>query len=381
MLEAIKYNIKRNRKNYGIIQVLPYILLFFLIVLSSSMKNSVAPIMISKYSEMYPMNLLPLGKDKISEESKLTEIIPYKQYTAMDGDVQAVYYSDKKNSVLGMDNMLCYGIFPKNSNEIMLDYQVALKKAEKEKCTLAELVGRNFLFLQKDYVISGIVYDKTFDSMQNGANPKFEMLYNADIFYRRTKSNCIYMDYNELSQIGTETDNVYNVVMAVCPELSKNYRLRSKLRSIEGQECLGNFDQEIVEVERTIQIISYVIEAVLIVISLIGILFLKTQIELELGYRKKELGFMQIFGVPLKKIKKICFSDYILRTFFALMYTAISCCVFFLITGVFNLKLIPELLQTVIVLFVVIALYLMNAKKNIRRFLKQPVKKLITKKT
>lgn len=45
-----------------------------------------------------------------------------------------------------------------------------------------------------------------------------------------------------------------------------------------------------------------------------------SQIDLELYYRKKEIGFMQIFGLKKKKILKIILSGYLLKilTSFAL---------------------------------------------------------------
>ena len=80
------------------------------------------------------------------------------------------------------------------------------------------------------------------------------------------------------------------------------------------------FDDEINDSQNLLDGMSLIMLFIFFVCFIISCIFMSSQINVELYYRKKEIGFMQIFGLKKKKILKIILSGYLLKmlTSFAL---------------------------------------------------------------
>lgn len=83
--------------------------------------------------------------------------------------------------------------------------------------------------------------------------------------------------------------------------------------------AISVWDAKILDAQEIVQIVFYVILAAVLIAAAIALLFLKNEIQLELYYRRKEIGYLQIFHVEKKRIRNLLLGERFLRSFLALV--------------------------------------------------------------
>lgn len=152
-----------------------------------------------------------------------------------------------------------------------------------------------------------------------------------------------------------------------------------KLRESMTSGNINIFDDEINDAQNLLDGMSLIMLCIFFVCFIISCIFMTSQIDLELYYRKKEIGFMQIFGLKKKKILKIILSGYLLKilTSFALSIViyGIGVWVYFI---VFNSIVFLNYIYTAAIIFSIFIIYLLAIYISILRFMKKDIIKLIT---
>jgi hypothetical protein len=198
-------------------------------------------------------------------------------------------------------------------------------------------------------------------------------------FYQNLQDNPIFVQYNAIQQFDTvEYDWGRSFYMVSWRGLYRNPATVNELRENLGRP-ITPFDARVVNMQTAINSISLIVLAALLLGSIIAVFFMQFSIKLEMFYRRRELGYLQIFGVGKRKIIHAFLSEYILRAFFSLaaafvLYVCIAVVVYFAF-GI--LGMLPLLYITV--MFVAILLFCGFAVGiPCMRFLKRSVRELIT---
>ena len=155
--------------------------------------------------------------------------------------------------------------------------------------------------------------------------------------------------------------------------------MQDRLRS-NKEDYLNDYLQYIRQLK--VQTDYYVRIAFIVLLSLfvIACLYTVSVIRLELFYRRQELGYLQIFGLPRGRIRRLILLEYTVKMLGSLLLAAL---VYLLLTAVYALSLggsfpLPDVAQAGSMTVVLALMYLATVWLTAAVFLKQSIVKLIT---
>lgn len=396
-ISPVGYNVKRGKKHLRFPAILPYALIFLLIMLVSTVQNCFYDEYFNFINGSYPIDAFNLQRSRYeaapaSEYKNNIQI--YEDYRATEGDVTAYYLSEKQDSVLSINGMLEYGSFPDNENEIIVSIGYVVSKLD-NTIPVKDHIGETITFCDREFVISGILYkvDRSIDVDQGERNENFYQYLFSDPYYRyleKTNGILLFIPYETLKEFGSPIeDNEYircvyrglyddDVSYAAIREIAipKNYSPGS---SIAEDFTLNVFETIIRDAQSSIDLITIIVYGILIVCFIIACIFISSQVQIELFYRRKELGFLQIFGLKKKGVKKLVMTGYILKIFysFVLSFVLYGLClaIYYLATG---RLILFHVLHTLVLTMLIILFYLWSVHISTTKFLKKNTIDLIT---
>lgn len=312
---AIKYNIKRNRKKFRLLSLLPFVIMFFLIMFVSTLQNNFKEEYMRSAKEKYPMDAFNISNNYLENLSFRDDIGIYDYYSAVEDDVTAYYLAEARDSVLAIEGMIEHGRFPMNDNEILVTHELLVNKFN-ESDNLEKYVGEKLNFMDKEFVISGVLFAFDESDINSLRNENFELYLNSDIYYKRIKGNIIFIPYNTIKKFLEPQEKEYDgsiFVRAYYRELFEDAGGTSELRASYSNGNINIFENIIIKSQQSLDNITRILLIVFIVCFVISCLFMSSQIHIELFYRRKELGYLQIFGLKKHKIKKIVLIEYMIK--------------------------------------------------------------------
>lgn len=370
-----KFNLKRSPGLISLKNTFVFILMFLLIMGVSTVQNCFEKIYINNLKDNMPMDAFNISDAELKRYSQRDKLKIYYNYCYLENEVNATYLSDKSDSVLAMDNMIMCGDFPEKENEILISheyYDRFLSNYHED-----DVVGKNIQYAKKDWIISGILYPlsaNTYDSR----NDKFEYYYNSDAYYRSCNQETnIYIPYEKLMEFG----NIQNlqVVRVSYPDLYDDYKEVKNLRQILIADFINVFDEQLVETQGTINMVSRMLLIMFVVCFGICCMFIYSQVNIDMFYRKKEIGFLKIFGVENKTEKKLLITGYKMKIYAALIYAMVIYSVLCIVISI-NQKMIImcNIAYTLGTIVLAVVFYFLAVGISIRRNLKKSVMELIS---
>ena len=167
-----------------------------------------------------------------------------------------------------------------------------------------EMIGREIQIAGEQYTISGIL---TSDG---------NLLYNAysyNIYYVMDEKPQIFMPYEKIKQIGTIVKGRGEIMM----EFEEFYYYDEVVQNIKDGK-LDTLDMNrINDVLAKVRLYWKNLFLILCAVAVLGILFIGNQMKLKLYYRKRELGYLQVFQVPVYQMKAGVILEYLLQVFIA----------------------------------------------------------------
>ncbi len=394
-VSPLGYGLKRGKKQRRFSSLLPYALLFLLIMLVSTVQNRFGDEYFSFIKDIYPVDAFNLDRQQYeatpNSEYK-DNIFVYEEYRATEGEVTAYYLAEKKDSVLSVNGMLEYGSFPSNENEIIVSLGYVTAKLD-NTIPVKEHIGEKITFCGREFTISGILYQVnrsiTFD--QGDRTEDFYSYLFSDCYYNRLeKTNGIFLfvPYEALKSFGTVVEDSENI-RCVYRGLFDDEKTYAEIREMAIPKdasswilknfTLNPFEAKIRNAQDTVDLITTLFYGILIVSFIIACLFVSSQVQIELFYRKKELGFLQIFGVKKKRVVSLVMCGYIPKLLysFVLSFIMYGLClaVYYIAVGrllIFNFVHAPILILLIVV-FYFVSVYL-----STKKFLKKSTVELIT---
>lgn len=360
-------------------------LVFFVIYAISALKVNFSSEYFRYMRGEYPLDVFGLYTQEFERFKYKDDVKVYEYYTAYENGYTAVYLLDKKNSVFSIKGMIKYGKFPSSEYEILVNppFVMSYFGADAE---YREVVGKSVTFKDTEFVISGIV--NNFDSKNFESN-----LYGDDGFYfynfhRAENTMALFVPYDTLVKVGekaTLPEEYKNPrgepLLCVYEGLYENTAVRQAIALVTNSQydAPNGFYQRVENSRQTVDTVIVVFYFILFVTFAISCIFMSTIVQTELFYRRREIGYLQIFGLGKKRIKKLLVCEYFLKVASALVMSLVfyieAASIYALVLGAFPLF---DPLIALVFCALLAALYLLTVYLCIKRFLKKNVITLIT---
>ncbi len=224
-------------------------------------------------------------------------------------------------------------------------------------------------------------------------NPQFYTYLFSDVYYgnlEKTNGMFLFIPYETLTAFGSPSEE-NEVMRCVCRGLFEDEETYRAVRYIAGPERefpgsssaknnkINVFESIIRDAQYTVNLVTMIIFGILIVCFLIACLFVSSQVRIELFYRRKELGFLQIFGVGKKRVRTLVITGYLLKILYSVgVSLAVYClCLAGYGAGTGRLLLFHPIHAPLLILLIT-GFYLWSVSRATAGFLKKSTMELIT---
>lgn len=367
-LNEFRYAVSRNPKILDLSNLMPMVLAFLLILIILTLQSNFDAEYLRIMRTAYPMDYIIFDQYEFDAFSNKEQLKIYKKIIAKDNNINAYHLLDEEDSVLSIEGIVEHGVFPENDNEILVTKEFVSYYFDP---TLEEnsIIGKKIDFGGMILTISGILTDLDESWAQK--------IINCDIYYRRDiANNAIFIPYSTIEKIGTTVESQY--IACVYDGLSQNKDILEEIASIMPNSNPNQFYDYIRDAQATLNGVTIIIMIILLVGFSIACIFMISIIQTELFYRKRELGYLQIFGLQKKRVLQLVFIEYVARIVVAFVIALFSFCIFALIYSIMNQTVLSfNLFATSTIIGFLWVVYLMTAYFTINSFLQQPIIKLI----
>ncbi len=367
-----RYALKRNPQILGAAKVLPLVLAFLLVLLVSTLQLNFSSEYLRYLQGQYPMDMIVMGQREYQAFEHKDLLTVYEYYTASDSGISGAYLPTENASVFRIPGMLQAGRFPATATEVLVTSAFG-----------TDSVGTQIRFLGMTFTVSGVVADTSDEKVK-------ENLYN-DVYYRKSVTEkTLFIPYETLKRIGTAQD--YGTLICAYEGLARDTEFLQLLRE-HLRAGLPNFAPEGVHIEfpepnqfyNDLQKSQYDMDdvaetfwIVLLACFATACIFMISIVQTELFHRRKELGYLQIFGVKKGRIAGCVLSEYLISILAALAGTIAFFGLFYLcyriLGGVWLALDIPFVSALVALLGMA---YLLTAGISVSISLRKPILKLI----
>ena len=339
-------------------------------MLVSAVQNNFASEYYRKIENEYPLDIVVFNPSEYEDFKLRDKVKLYDCYVAEDGKYHAYHLLEEKDSVFRITGLIADGKFPEGDHEILATYEF-LSDYFGISSGYSDCVGKTIVFKGEEFSIAGTV-ETTHGSI--------ESYLCADWNYsplRRTENPyAIFVPYGTLKNIGEIQE--LELLTGVYDGIHNDEAALRAYSEACGGSAPNNFYHMIENAQQTLDRLTYLFVLVLFAVYIVSCIFMVTIVSAELFYRRRELGYLQIFGLDKKRIGKIVISEYVLKTVVSLasalvLYLA-AAAVYLILCGVFPLF---DPVFTALILICLAAVYLLTSGISIKTFLKKSVIELI----
>ena len=397
-ISSVTFNLKRHKSNLKLFALIPFAFLFTIIMLVSTFQHNFSDECYFFIKKQYPIEAFNMRRDlyDAAPPSIYKDYIHiYDEYRISDDGVTAMYLAERQDSVLTIDGMLEYGSFPEKPNEVIVNNEYAMTLLG-DAGSLKQCVGKKIVFCDKEIVVSGILYkiDRALNAEQGARNPEFYSYLFSDIYYTDIEDidNCLmFIPYETLKTMADPLSN-NEYIRCVCRGVFDDDATYSEVKKIvigtghvPGSAYLKNFtlnvfEKDIRDLQSSVDLVGIILGCVLVVCFVIACVFISSQVQIELFYRRKELGYLQIFGIKKKRLHKLVLTGYVLKIVFSLSISCVLYAVCLILYYTFSGRIMYfNIFHTSIIVCLIVVFYLGSVNLSIAKFLRSPIVDLITK--
>jgi len=283
----------------------------FLILSVISLKQNFKSEYNNYLKRMYPLNTIFISLDTYNLLSNETEIRKYDNYSFMKDNVEYLPLLPKDETILSNTKYIQRGKFPSNSSEILVNNEY-----------LEDVMNENG-FQLNDSIFIGETELKIVGII-NSNEIYLEDIYNTNYYYNLTHSPQVFIPYEKIKKISTSTPTESKMVMVTFKNLYSDDDLYELIIAEGNQNC---WNEKLNNISYSLNVFLDIFFISLAAIFIILFIFIANQILLNLLYRKRELGYLQLFGITKKRIKRILFIEYSLKYMPSLLSAIILHCI------------------------------------------------------
>jgi len=361
-----KYIFSRNKAKMKFFKILPSMIIFLVLFFCLAVQRNFQDEYIKNIYENYPMTVFAISDAEYERIQARYDLKVYDNYVIEENGFICLPLFDEKDSGLSYDQVIQYGRFPQKGNEVVVSQEYVDDILGLNSYN--DSIGKSILIGSDTYAIVGVLSDLK--------NERHFDLVNCNHYYDVDNPYKIFIPYEIIKERGHLVKSQMKMVMF--SELYDNKANYTYLRE-ELHRSISVWDKIVIDLQSTIDYVYLIIMVAVCLVALIAFLFIKNEIQLELYYRRKEIGYLQVFNVPKKRLKLMLVCERVLRTALALGYalvfylvSATICISFFDVNGFLPINMIA-LFITVILLYSIVSVYFPCTK-----FLKQEIITLIT---
>lgn len=316
-----------------------------------------------------PYNIIDIEKRYLDDFSKYISDY-YVNYVYKDDNLNVYPLYEYENS--NLKNYIELGEFPKNNNEVLINYVYANKVGKNVKEMLNTTININ----DKEYKIVGII--------SNNAD-NFPLIYNVNYSYIEIYNNfvgmmpALFMYSSELETFGY-IDKDDKIMINIKPEyildLYNNELVSEGM--VVNSFAFSQYESEISSISTNVNSITQTSLLIVVVILILTLIFLINQISMELFYQRKEIGYLQLFHYSKDDISLFMTLRYIKDFIISLVISVILyliICLVLLILYDFNLFISVFYILLFILVLVFYFYIIINIPLN--KYLKTDIIKLI----
>ncbi|MBO4871879.1 MAG: ATP-binding cassette domain-containing protein [Lachnospiraceae bacterium] len=352
-------------------------LFFLIILLGSALQKNVTEEAIRLYRKDRPVDLIELQPSVVASMSEKTKsrLTIYDCYFAEEGEVTAYYLLPKEYSVLGTAGALSYGRFPEKETEVLVNISLATVLSgdpeHPENC-----LGQDFSFCGLKLSVSGIVSNEGY---RGDFRNDWYYAYGKDNRPLRAEDQHLFLAYSLLQTIGTKKESYGGIVMASAPGIWNDEDLQDRLK-YNDSDSLNRYLQYIRQLKAQTDFYVRIAFIVLLALFFIACLYTVSVIRLELFYRRRELGYLQIFGLSKGRIRRLILLEYTVKMLGSLLLAVL---VYLLLAAVYALSLggsfpLPDPVQLGRMIGVLALMHLLTVWLSAVVFLRRSITRLIT---
>ena len=362
-MSIFQYLKKRNAIKFSLKKVFSLALVFLTLLLCVSVYENLTDEYTAKLTAKYPLCVFPVEEQEYEKLKEKYNMELLHNYIYASEDYICVGLFEKEDSGLFYGNLIKYGKFPETDDEVIVNQSYVKNYFDVD--LYDEVVGERIIIEDKTFYISGILADLKYVD-----RPEL-LTYNP---YYGVDGNIVYIPYNNIRNWGQE--HLTDKVMVKVDNLYTTDTV-DKLREDLGGS-ISVWDNEILTLDAVKDFVFLVVLLIVCAASLISILFITNEIELDLFYRKKEIGYLQIFGMHKKRILQALLLERLVNCFYSLLISiivfhllSVICYILFDIYGFISIYLLL-LFSCIVLIYILLVFYF-----PCRKFLKQSVIKLI----
>lgn len=366
-----KILLKKNRKLFDFKKV--FLLSVFILICFAciSIHTNFEEEYIKFYSKNVPSEAFAVTEEDYSTLIQKFKLNRYENYVIHNNNYIVYSLLDKKNSGIAYGNVIETGKFPSNGKEILINqsYLKDILKLSDSK----QAIGKKVSIENCDFYISGVI-----GNLAN--NTDYELFY-SNSYYQfednefESSNACIYMPYETISLIG-DVEKKPTVMVTLDGLYESNYYIT--LRSFL-EDDISIWDVKIQNIYQMLKLIICILSVLIVFILFISFAFQWNEIKLHLFYRKKELGWLQLFGLNKNQIVKYLISERLITCVSAIIIAVLFFYFLAFVLNIFNDINIFIAFWKVLLLVSVILIYnILLTFTTARSMLKCDIIKLIT---
>ncbi len=370
-----------NRHKSNILVKIFLIILLFLIFFAFSYVINYKSSYLAKQLEEIPYNVIDVNEYKFEEKLKNNYRIKkvYDNYKYFENEYEFYPLYDYEDSPFKKEGII-KGYFPKNNNEILVNDEFIKSVSEFSTKSYDEILTSTIIIHNKEYQISGIVGGES-----NNFYFNFYSRYYAykDIlnFSNNTQiliKPAVFIKYDEIKEYGIKVDN--NKVVSFEPDdIIDIYELSDLNKEIFGGSFIYTvYSNDLSQVLTSIKSQTNICIAISIILLVISMFFLINEVSLELYYRKKEIGYLQLFHFTKDDISFMIIFEYLFDFIIDIMIAIII--YFFAIKFIYfqsGLDLILPLNNIILIVFILFLYIYIIIEIPLISYMKEDVVKLI----
>lgn len=284
----------KSFKSMDLIKLLILSVFVFICYICISVSTNFQSEYLKQYTKTVPYDAFAVSEHDLSKISDIVNLKIYDNYIIESSNYKVYTLLDKKDSGIAYGSVIEFGEFPKNNNGVLIDkfylaHVLGIKDSQKALNKNIEICGEKFY-------ISGII-----GNLNN--NRDYELFY-CNSYYQKgendveTMKPSVFMPYESILELGEKIETPTIMVSVDNLYSSKNY---VKLRSILSNE-ISLWDVKVLNISQTLDFILTILLVIVAFIMMMSFAFQINEIRLDLFYRKRELGSLQLFGFSKKKV-------------------------------------------------------------------------------
>ena len=368
-LHPFRYALRHKPELLRLRNLLALAFAFLLVLLVSTLRVNFSAESVEFLKSRYPMDLLPFYRNSFEAFPYKELLTVYEDYQINENGVTGLYLMPEKDSVFGIQDLIQAGRFPETPVEILVNPS-CVRACFPEAEDLSACLGKQISLGGKLLTVAGVTAELTEGTA--------ERYLSADLYYRRrAEGPCAFIPYATIQEMGVGQENDF--VMTVCAGMSESEALLGKIQGFLGEGSPNQFYGSIRDIQQVLDLAVLALFGVLIVVYLMCCLFLITMVHADLFSRRRELGYLQIFGLSRNRVLRLILAEYLLKLSGALL---LALAAFAAIVGAYCLTvgrgIALDLILLLGMLILLAAIYLFSALLSAAAFLRQGIRALIT---